>query len=66
MGWSMINSRMTKPTSRTAAMMASVTMKFDPNQSSSWPLSSMICSAPMPTASMPNPQKSARSEPRRM
>ena len=50
----------------TAAVMARVTMKFEPNQSSSWPLSSMICRAPIPIASMPNPQRSTRADGRRM
>ena len=33
-------------------------IRFDDSQSSSWPLSSTICAAPMPSVSSPMPQKS--------
>ena len=66
MGSGVYSSRITKAVSMTVATTARVTMKCEANQSSSWPLSNMICNAAMPTASMPNPHRSTRSFPRRM
>ena len=42
----------------TIAAIVRMTMAWEANQSSSWPLSSTTCSAPTPTVSRPMPQKS--------
>ena len=65
MGCSTTNSRIMKAVNRTAAVTARVMIRSELNQSSCWPLSSMTWSAPMPTASMPNPIRSTFSLPRR-
>ena len=56
MGSLLRSSQTTKAVRQTTATTASVTIKCDPNQSSSWPLSNMICRAAMPVTSIPKPQ----------
>ena len=57
-GCSSVSSQIRKAAKPIAATSASATMIGEPNQSSSLPLSSMICSAPTKTTSRPRPTKS--------
>src|SRR5258707_8068812 len=53
-----VNSQMMKPMNVSAEIATSQQIQSERNQSSSWPLSSVICNVASHTASKPNPTKS--------